>query len=374
MKKLIGSILLLLSIGGLSSCSHDLDAEDDGNKRGHEIKDKDSVKTFVLSFGGDFVTMSEEPLMRAEDGDIYTGINVYRKEKKDGAKEEMYAYGLFKKKDGISIDIMTGYTYRFEASILIEREDKIEITNGTYSDPFRLHDKTSTGFDNAWGFVAKNTDKFQYTYLNPDENTTYLCQLNSGVAYVNTGGDLVDDSGATIRTEWMQYPRVKRFYGKLDMFDPESKDQIEISMAYKSFGLRFELVKIPEGTSITVKDVTTYSGSGPEDNPHLLFPKNLSLNFSSEESKSWEGIYSLRSLNKDTQNFTLRFYWNKGSGKKEYFDQNISVTAKNKKILKLNIDGEVNETKAGNIIFTNMEDDLEDQDPEIVSKDFRTSN
>ena len=369
MKKTINTLLLFLFVGVISSCRSDFDSENDGNYRSHETKEKQKVKTFTMTFGGDFVKVAEEPLMRADDGSVYAGLNVYRTEKnKDDAKEEMYAYGLFKKKDGITIDIITGYTYRFEATILIEREDKIETTNGTYSDPFRLHDKTSTGFDNAWGYLSKNIDKFQYAYMNPDEKTTYFCLLNSGVAYVNVGGDLVDGGGNAIKTNWMRYPRVKRFYGKLENFDPSSSDQIEIPMDYKSFGLRFVLESIPDGTSVSVKDITQYGGSEPDDEPHLLFPKDLS-NILNSKGATWEGIYSLRKMNQDTQEFTLRFYWNKGVDKREYFDHKISVAAKKMKILNLNIEGAVNETKSGNIIFTNMDDEL-DEDPETVSKEF----
>ena len=59
----------------------------------------------------------------------------------------------------------------------------------------------------------------------------------------------------------------------------------------------------------------------------------------------------------------------KGAGKPEHFDYPVTVTAKKKKILKLSIDGDVSETKSGNIIFTNMDETMEEEE-ERVSHDF----
>ncbi|MDE6291866.1 MAG: hypothetical protein K2M16_10070, partial [Muribaculaceae bacterium] len=182
MKKLIGSLLLRFIIGGVSSCHNELESEDTGNHRGHEFKEKPLKKTLTLSFGGDYVSESDEPMQRAEDGDKYTAINVYYKEKdKENAQQEKYAYGLFKGNDPISIDVFTGYEYSFEATILKEREDKIKLLSGGYTDPFRLHDGNSANFDNAWSFVDKDKDKFHYTYLlSAEDSKSYFCQLTSG--------------------------------------------------------------------------------------------------------------------------------------------------------------------------------------------------
>lgn len=161
MKKLLSSLLLLIIIGGITSCRHELDSADDGNKRNHSEKERPELKTLTMSFGGDFVSESDEPLYRAGDGETFVGINVYRTEKDNQqATEEKYAYGLFIGKDNIKIDVITGYTYRFEASILIERDDKLALNNRRYNEPFMLHDGLSTGFDNSWGFEPGDLDDF----------------------------------------------------------------------------------------------------------------------------------------------------------------------------------------------------------------------
>ena len=358
MKQLICGTLLILLLGTVSSCGNDLNPEEAGNNRSHKVKEKPVMKTIRLQFGGDYVSETEEPLLRAEDGETYTAINVFRKEKdNENALEEEYAYGLFKGLDPISIDVTTGYLYRFVATILKDREDEIRTLSGGYTDPFRLHDANSAGFDNAWSIASKDIDFFHYTYnIENEKNRPYFCQLTSGTAYVNSGGDLLDGNGNSISSDrWIRYPRVKRFYGNVNDFDPALMTKIEIPMVYKCFGLKFILERIPEGTWVTVKDITSYGGPTPTDEPHLVFPKNMKLGMSLDETKTWEGIYSLNKLTEDSRNFRLQFSWEKGNGEKpDTFTHEFTVTAKKMKVLKLNIDGDVNETKSGNIIFTNL--------------------
>ncbi len=140
MKKFLNSLLLMLLLGGFAACKSDLNSDLDGNHRSQRIKDEPILKTIHMSFGGDFISQSEEPLLRAEDGETYTGINVFRSKKKDDGTfetEERYAYGLFKGIDDISVEVLTGYAYRFEASVLIEREDKFLINSeNAFADPF----------------------------------------------------------------------------------------------------------------------------------------------------------------------------------------------------------------------------------------------
>lgn len=370
--------MLLFIIGGISSCHNELDSEDSGNNRGHGVNEKPQMKTLTMSFGGDYISETEEPLQRAEDGETYTAINVYyTKSDTDGAKKEKYAYGLFKGTDPISIVVFTGYEYSFEATILKEREDKVRMLSGGYTDPFRLHDGSSENFDNAWSYISKDLNSFHYTYLIEDDNSrSYFCQLASGTAYVNSGGDLLDGNGNSITVDrWIRYPRVKRFYGKLEKFTPsdDEEEQIEIPMEYKCFGLKIVMESIPEHTYVSIKDVTTYNGPTPTDEPNLVFTKDLKLGLDPEYPNSWECIYSLNNFSTDIQEFSIRFDWMKGAGKSEPVIKKVKVEAKKKKVLKVTFDGETSETKSGNIVFTNMEDDLV-EDPESFSYTFGKKN
>ena len=372
--------MLLLLLGGFASCGGDLNPEDEGNYRHQKVKDKPVMKTIRLQFGGDYVSESDEPLLRAEDGNTYVGINVFRKENDDDdSNYEMYAYGMFIGKDGLNIDVLTGYTYRFEASILIEEKDKLALNGVRYNEPFKVHEYPTTGFDNAWGYElgdvyeagSKNL-KFKYANEDSNESNWYLCQLKSGTAYVDCQGDLVSSTGSPLTAPHaMHYPRVKRFYGTAD-FNPLFESTVEIPMEYKCFGLKFILESIPAGTNVSISDITKYPENRDNDlEYYLLFPGNLRLSLDSNGMSTWESIYSLNDLSQQTRNFTLEFTWNKGNGEDpETFEHSFTVTEKKMKVFRLSIDGDVNETKSGNIIF-NMEDDkLEEENPEVIDKDF----
>lgn len=366
MKKLLNSLLLILLLGSLSACKSDFDPLEDGNHRTHREKEKPMMKTIRMSFGGDYINESEEYLMRADDGNTFVGINVfYTKKNEENAVEKPYAYGLFSSANGISIDLLTGFTYRFEATILIEREDKL-YENGNpikYAEPFLDNNGDSGGY-----FTKDNMGSFIYLYLKNTESQFYFKMLNKGTAYVVAGDEAAIPKGD------FRFPRVKRFYGTLSGFDPSITTGVEIGMNYRSFGLKLVLKSIPGSSSVSVRDVTP--GSINQNNNfkdpnlypeyYLCFPKNLKLDFSSEESKTWEGIYSLNDLTTDTQQFKLEFTWNKGSGQTETFEHTFTAQAKKKKVLEISIDGEINETKTGNISFTNVDSTLTEETAESV--------
>lgn len=368
MKKLVNSLLVAGLVFSFASCSNDLDTLEDGNHRNHEVKDRGVKKTVRMSFGGDIITESDEPLLRADDLRTFTGINVYRTEKdKDDAKEEKYAYGVFDRKDGISIDVVTGFTYRFEATILIENDDRLTADTRNLQQPFRLQDKGMVGFDSYKGYDIANLGYFTYTYTTESEDSKeFLSELSFGTAYVKGDGNILDAVGGIVTEVKMQYPRVKRFYGANQEYDPSSSDEVEIPMDYKSFGLKIVVESIPNGTSVSVSDVTSNANKNPKDDPeyYLLFPKSLSLN---NDSREWECIYSLNNLKQDNKEFTLCFSWDKGAGVKDNFYHKVKVEAKQKKVLKLNIEGVVNESKKGNIVFTNVDDRLTDSEEDVTN-------
>lgn len=366
MKKLIRSLLLLCIVGGLASCHNDLESMDPGNNRSHITKNKPILKTVKMGFGGDIISEIEEPLLRAEDGDTYAAINVFRTEKDvAGAKEEKYAYGLFKKKDGIEIDVLTGYNYRFEATILVEREDKVFMNNKSYTEPF-LYWTDKDGATGASGYSSELVGKFKYTTTKngeplDDNKREYFRQLTSGTTNVDAGADL------PARYAAVSYPRVKRFYGRLASFDPGIAQTVEIPMDYKCFGLKIEVVSLPSGY-VTVKDVTR-KGNNLEKTPKecLIFPKDLQL--SKEGTSEWEGLYSMNNLIGESESFTLQFTWHKAVGVTETFTTDVTISAKTRKILRLNINGSPNYETKGNIVFIMDSETLSD-DVQYTSHDF----
>lgn len=361
MKKLIDFLLLIVVLSSITSCKSDFGPMEEGNHRNGRLKENPMFKTIRMSFGGDYVSEAEEPLLRAEDGETFVGINVYYTEQNvENAEKQKYAYGVFNKTSGISINLMTGYTYSFEATVLIEKEDKLQdnaTSEKSYGQPFRLSNGDSY-------FLKDDIGDFFYTYDPETLEKFFLRDIKVGTALVDAGDDLPSQYGD------VRYPRVKRYYGELDSFDPSIKQTAEIAMNYKCFGLKLILESIPGDTSVTVEDCTDNGininqGNHPEY--YLRFPDGLKLSSGSEDSKQWEGIFSLNNLESNTHDFRLRFTWNKGNGKSETFYHTFTAEAKKKKILKLNVSGEINETKSGNIVLTNLDDALTDETPENVT-------
>lgn len=360
MKKLLNLLALCMAMLLLTCCGGELDSLADGHHRSKREKTEHMMKTVRMSFGGDFFTESEEPLLRADDGDTYVGINVFRTEKDNpDAKEEKYAYGLFKEMEGLSVDLLTGYTYRFEASVLIEREDKLIVNNRRIGQPFRLKDADSS--DNAY-FETSDIGVFHYTdNIASDGKRISFIELSSGTANVDAGEDYAPQYGD------LWYPRIKRFYGIASSFDPALSEEVEIDMKYACFGLRLELTDLPAG-SVTVSDVTRLDANrDKEDKQRLVFPHGLVL--SKENVIEWEGLYSMHDLKGESETFTLRFTWNKGGSARESFEASVTVRPKTRKILRLNITGTPNYVTKGNLTLSMDTEDLTD-DIEEIGKDF----
>ncbi|MDE5813474.1 MAG: hypothetical protein K2H72_04235, partial [Muribaculaceae bacterium] len=303
MKKLISLIMIVVLISGLSSCRNDNDPLADGNYRLHREKIKNEMKKVSLNFSGDFISESEEPLLRAEDVHIYKAVNVYAKDDKEGSDYQIYARGLFVDQENVEINLWTGYKYRFVATVLIDDRDKVALNNGKYSNPFQYQ---QVGTSSKSDLDPKNINSFVYSQneINSGSPATYHMQLDSGKTYVDVSGD-----GGIISTYFMAYPRLKRFYGTCEDFSPiETNPTVEIEMEYKCFGLEIIAESLPFGT-ITVKDVSDSDWTNC-----LLFPKGLVLHSTAEGETpdSYEGLFSMNSMNNESSNITLKFSWNKG--------------------------------------------------------------
>lgn len=370
MKKLISLIALAVLGIILPSCSTDKDPEAEGNHRHQNEAPK--VYTYKLSFGGDYIDQSEEPLTREQDNNkSYVGINVIRKPKGvTDASTEKYAYGLFTSTNDINITLISGYTYDFEVTVLSDKTDSYKAEDG-YSTPFKI--KTTKDTEQAaQPFNPDKTGDFIYTY-DPTEYPTetskpYLFQIASGTSYIDVSNYAYTSFGN------YDYPRVDRFYGIKTNFDPSSlaaSNEISIDLGYKCFGLRIEIEHMPAGTSLTWRDITAGEEALKNGNwgYFLQFPKDISLVF--ENNRTYEDIYSLNDLKQDSKIFTLEFTWHKGGGNVEEFKENFKATAKMRKIIRINIDGESNIEMTGNIRLNISSTELNDDEILNITKKFR---
>lgn len=409
MKHRIIYLIFILFAVAFVSCRSDLDSLDDGNRR--HLKDAEKTETgkfytMKLSLGGDYITESEEPLRGEDDetengvteGYTFIGINVYmHKRGSENDSKEKYAYGLFQfspdpitnkfdKTRTIEIKLYSEYTYSFEATVLTEFIDKLAINTAStkkgYTDPFRLISDTYSGSGKGAQYNIDDLKKgIIYTFdaklssgdLLPNKDRYNFVNLKSGTSTVDVGSDWTQSAGT------FHYPRVKRYYGEINGYDPTitSSNEATIPLAYQCFGIKIVVESLPKNTTLTVQD-NKYSTSGDEQE-FLLIPKNLVFSGVS----TWEGLYSMKDLqtleeqqsSPNSKTFNLSFTWHKGGDVTETFESgDIKVRSKTRKIVKVNVQGQSNEESRGNIKFdfTQADETLVD-DEETVTVNNKSS-
>lgn len=361
----------------LAGCTNDHAPESDGNHR-HGKGPQPKVYTYKLSLGGDYIDQSEEPLFRADNPATYVGINVTRKEKGNpDAETENYAYGMFLDQTSMSIDLESGYLYDFEATLISDRTDEyIQYDNSSFDAPFRFKQTGQSSTDKLQ-FQRSLLNKFQYN-TNPSikpELKGFLCELSKGKAKIKHS-DQTDPM--IVPTPRCLFPRVNRFYGTKEFFDPQSlsssNPSIEIPLAYKCFGIKINISNMPPDTYLTVKDITERSDDA-EANSKLFFPADLLVSSNDEtENLVWEDVYSLYNLSDDnSETFKLRFtLFSTVLGKSvAHFDEVIEVKAKIKKVLTASILGDVNTLVTGNIILQLDNTDLTEESSETSNWEIK---
>lgn len=363
MKKLIRLFSLLLFAVAFAGCDSDNDPFADGNHR-LDLTKGPKVYKYKLSFGGDFVDQSEEPLSRDQEANTYVGINVRCRDKSNpSAESQNYAYGVFDRKEGISINLISGYIYDFEATILRDGTDKYYVNNRRYGLPFVLTEGSNGETAN---YEGSDLNKFIY---DNDSNIKRLSALSSGSSYIN-----IKDNNKVASIANYAYPRVDRYYGELSGVDPVAmaaaqNNSIDINLAYKCFGLTIDATDIPEGTSLSFADTSDRKDDSNLNN-HLIFPQDLKLTPGTAESAVYKNVYSLNDLKSNqTVSFKLTFTWHRGMGETKTFSCDFDVIDGVNKILKINIDGTPNTQYVGNINLIEGSSDLSDEE-QVIDNTF----
>ena len=174
--------------------------------------------TVKIGLGGE-LDVTYEPLSRSTPNDIY-GIQVYSTPDKVLTEGEnvvwaKYAYGLFDDCQNISITLMKGYKYRFQATMVVDAKLKIQqskYTDGTcfFHYPFTVLDTKVS--------PTKLTNSFTIS------SSIYLNQLGNGM---------------TAMGDNLYHPNVERFYGVLEEYTPNENVPANINMKRVSFGAKF---------------------------------------------------------------------------------------------------------------------------------------
>ncbi len=347
----------------LVSCSSVQDAETDGF---HRSMSKDAGKIFrvALTPGGDFVREGEEPLVRASDKPTdqpYMGINVKRKPIDDPSASEKYAYGVFSDIDNIYIDLVGGYLYDFEATVVRKNKDKLAINESNsyryLKQPFRA---TNNSMDVSQSFELEEVGEFKYTYSQTEERKKmYLPDLASGVAYaLNTDAD--PDFALPYA-----YPRINRFYGELNDVNPSGIDHVDVELGYKCFGLKIEVTEMPEGSWIKCEQVLP-GMSSKQESDYIQFPKNFTIK-SSDADKSWEDVFSLPDMKSETQNITLKFTYYLSENDFRSTTQTFVIKPKMKKIIQISMSPWINKFEGIKINLIEDDDLSLDPDEETIT-------
>ena len=182
----------------------------------------EEVYTVKLGLGGEILDITDEPLSRATTNNLY-GIQVYSIPNKELGKGEniewtRYAYGLFDNPDEISINLLKGYKYKFEATMVVDGKNKISNNHGNANEywiPF------NTSGDNGGRGLLSNL--FEY------ESSTYFGGLGLGETMLSNG-------------DYGKHPNTDRYYGELIDFIPTDGKQAQITMKRASFGASFVVI------------------------------------------------------------------------------------------------------------------------------------
>lgn len=314
--KLIQSVFIavgaLAACSALSSCSHSHDPR--------PIVPDGTLVDVNFNLGGEYVDITEEPLTRAggETKKKYYAVNVLRSNI-DEADYSYIAYGVFDNLGDMHIALETGYEYKFECTTVQDDVDILAtVETGSvehYMLPFSLA-KSETAFDGT-----------KVSYYRVSNLNTFCSEAGNYLNGLGTGKSTVKSSNADGREDLL-YPRLVRYYGVLEGFNPTVATEATINLKSATFGVKVVVEDMPGGTLTwrdpnfgTLKfDGCQLSGSGKQE-----FATKFTLN----------DVKSVLSANSDCVYTEIWFTWQPDGGlAKEYktnelqFKRNVMTVIK----------------------------------------------
>ena len=192
--------------------------------------------TVSLGFSGE-IEVGYEPLRSAENNDLY-GIQVYTApaDAEGNISWTNYAYGLFDDPTNIKIDLLGGYQYKFEATMVKDGKEKIYHYNYSYDDPFCSNIPTGTN-----SFTSKSTP--------------ISTSFNYGATYMRLGYGRTSLAGYGSEDR----PNAERYYGELEGYTPSYNGRATIDMGRISYGIKF----IAQGQSANVGTLEIQMSESP---------------------------------------------------------------------------------------------------------------
>lgn len=191
----------------------------------------EKAETYLVSLNlsGD-IDVAQEPLTRGTATNDLYGINVYYSE--DGTTYKNYAYGLFDNKEDMTIELLSGYQYKFACTLVKNGKQSLyygQAFGNTYSGycyPFQTNSSNSTMLSNS--FIL---------------GSTYLEGIGSGYAHLSS-------LSSPSTSNYTQYPGINRFYGETSGYTPTKGGQVTIELKRTVFGAKFNINGVQEGSVI----------------------------------------------------------------------------------------------------------------------------
>ena len=213
--------------------------------------------TVSLGFSGE-IEVGYEPLRSAENNDLY-GIQVYSApaDAEGNISWTPYAYGLFDDPSNIKIDLLGGYQYKFEATMVKDGKEKIKHGDSGYDYPFCNRTRITGNSLVAASTPISTSFNYSATYMNLDSGYTNL------VGY-----------------GFYDRPIVERYYGELEGYIPSLNGRATIDMGRTSYGIKF----IAQGQSANVGTLEIQIEQSPD----------VTLNLA--ESNEYFDIYTFREV------------------------------------------------------------------------------
>lgn len=281
-------------------------------------EEKPEMITVSLKLSGEYMSISESPMGRADNSSRVYGINVYYKDDKSTSWKH-YGYGLFDNTNDMTISLISSYSYKFDCTMAEDNIDKLfysGTSNRKYIYPFR-----STYTDLTNKFIVSTT------------SDTYLEGIKNGKS------TLITASGST--SNHVDYPRIDRFYGELEDYVPSESNGPTIDMKRTAFGIKV-LANAPSDGKLTLSndDLGTIAQISSEDS-----------DYESEAIYTFKEVYKCWAGTTTEQEFTLKLTWKRENGVSQEFTKNVTV--KRNVMTTINID--VTSTTASSNLKLNID-------------------
>lgn len=315
-------IIFILTVFLLWSCSEE-DIPNNNTISGEEYV------TAKLTFGGEILSITEEPMTKALDNDDLTGIQIYTVS--ESGEETPYAWGLFDDVSNITVKLKKGTEYVFESTTVIDCKDIIGFmeVNGEmwYSSPF--------------GKILRN--KMDIT------TTEYFMGLHGSMVNIFRSDD----------SESYGFSNIDKFYCREHIQINDNSD-ITLQMNRAAFGLKITSRNLTTGELIVqsenMKDIVIKNGEVFDS----IFTMPLDYNSSLSDENWKKDDYSIEKT-------LVVIYQNEQGEKEQIASQKIKFTRNKKTVIEVNIPSEDNLDSVSSGLKVSIDDgEMEEYKPVTI--------